>query len=1091
MNILNLNLFHRKFRSLYLVLGAFAFLFFFFSSASDVKAATANNPTCSGYSTQSLPIGAAYSRYLDVGYNATIQIIGGTALPNGSYSTATLSGFNAGVANISTPSYTTPSGTVDMLHNFTINGVSVGTTNVTVDYIVYNASNASICWSQNTYAVQVTNLPTPDYSVNIAPVTSNVVQGNKATYSVNIICNRSFNVANTISTFVLNPGALVNISHNFSDSNVTCGGYTILTIGTTTSTSPVSTPGAPNTQNFEVEAVAAAYSMSRNGGALINVYGMPQVVVTPTKTQVVQNDSVNVAWSSTYTDNSVNGGFPCEFSQNGTLIGNRLPNGAPPGEFMGALTMLQMYQYEFACTGYGGVRGFGNAYVYVTTSSNNIIVGWSLNGVPQTGFLPNIDFDVMHRKIDGSNCSGATVWCNDATNPGFAPWQAQLTDNLEYRVTYKGGSSPYWFMGITPPGEQVSQVTPPYSSTILDLAVGQKIAFVLNFSDQSLCPDFTIPPYSSYTHYPQMVSSTSVPPASLRNVNVGDAATVTPDPQYSGGTFGNSTSGSGGKGTYTVVNGNKVWAQTYGNGAVNTLVSNADWEFDDPILNNHGTNCRMGSPQFQINDHAYNVSTISQSKNQGDTAIYSMSSASQNSFQNAIGYSVVSGNLPAGVYITYCDNSNNCATSQTITPTMSGTSFGYIKIGTDLSTPVGTYTFTVRARYPGNYQNNDKNSTSLTLIVSNPVPAPVVSISAPLVATSINYSASTTVTWSATDTNTNGCTVTSSLAGHGPWNSQPASGSINDINVTADSTYTVTCAGPGGSGDSNRSVTVNPNSPSNIKTYNSNTDLVTNPVPCGQIKVSWDVVSGAQGYYIYTTPAGASIQTVVGGPVSSSFYTTSSTNTYYVAAYADYGSGIKTSPRVVVTPPPSQPISPVPSPCPPNFSNSDLDVTLVDNAAVNTPDNCGGIPDNVNGPRDYVIGTIVKYKINICNGGPPATDQVKAVMNLSNLSEPTAGWNFQVFCGGCANQSSPIPTGVGSPSDPFVWDFGVASLAGGSNWYITFDGQTSLPPGSNQSDFYAYVYGDIKVSNVTVKSISSNFVHFRYGLEPDIREVMN
>lgn len=308
-------------------------------------------------------------------------------------------------------------------------------------------------------------------------------------------------------------------------------------------------------------------------------------------------------------------------------------------------------------------------------------------------------------------------------------------------------------------------------------------------------------------------------------------------------------------------------------------------------------------------------------------------------------------------------------------------------------------------------------------------------------------------------------------------------------------TVGITCSATAVSGSSSIGVVVIPNPPSNIKTYNTNTDPTNHPVPCGQIKITWNTVTGADGYYLYTSPAGASVQTVTGGSTGFTFYATTNSETYYVASFANFGSGIKTSSRVVASPPPNQPITPIPSPCRPNLVNSDLDILTIDGVSVTNASHCDSTPDAVlpgqtYSSREYLAGAVVRYRLNLCNNGTISGNNIVASVKLSNLSQPAGGWNFQVSCGGCSKESSPIPTGSGTPASPFIWDFGSTILGVNASWYILFDAVTTISAGSTQSDYYAYAYGEVNYNPGGFNNkYNSSFVHFRVGLQPDLKEV--
>mgnify|MGYP003393077051 CR=1 FL=1 len=1165
--------------------------------APDAKAATVNNPVCTSFSYNPAQLGSPGSVYLDVGQTTYVQFYGSDTGPSGTkvrISFTDTGGPGTSVVGLP-PTYTSLPGQTTLLKNFPFTGTTAGTArNIQVDFQVLDVGDVPTCWNRINYQVTVTALPAADFTLDISPLTSNVVQSNKISYSVYANCNRGFNGTNTISGLTFAPGGLTNVSGAFSVANLSCGGYSYLTITTSKTSGPASTPGAPNPQTFSVSGTAAAYGITRSSNAQLVIYGLPVVTLTANPSAVAVNGSSNLTWTSTYTDNTVNGGFPCTLYQDGSLLGNRIANGGP--ESKGPFAAARVYRFDILCTGYGGFQGIGTAYVNVTASPSNVFVEWTLNGVPQTDSLastyPGASYQIRHQQTSGANCTTTPlnrVWCNDGGLQADAPYNVSLAEGWKYQVYFTQVPSGLTFTGITPPGEQNQQVAVPYPTTNIGQNIlsgsGTKVTFTLNFIDFYACPDYNVPPYNTSNYYIGVASSTALPPASIKNVTIGDAGQLSPNAQFSGGTFTDAF-GSGVSGTYSIVNGNLLVPTIYGNGTNSSIAgSTGDWVFVESTTGKHAYGCGLRDTQFRINDFNHTVSTTSQTVTQGQTASYSMSQLSKGQFNQPIKFLLTSSNLPAATYVTYCDGSNSCSSTKTLTPAIGGTVNGFVKIGTDTSTPAGTYTFVTTARYAGNYSNNDKNSVSLTLIVNAATPAPTVTITAPANGSSVVTGSNVPVSWTSTNANVNGCTVTTSVAGHGPWNSQPTAGSITDNNVTANTTYTVTCAGPSGSGNSTSSITVTaagaptgsfitpvnndtapyftqinvqwtstnstycwiynnigsinnnwaaptgsttdfvtsaqvqyniqcrnalgvthpvvtvnvyatspPLTAGSLKTYNTNTDPAGNPVPCGQIKLTWTAPTGngtpPDGYYIYTSPSGASVHTVPGGGTLSTFYTTSATNTYYIASYKNFGAGTQTSARIVASPPPtSQPIAPVPAPCLPVMTSSDIDVTTIDGATVNIPSPCSGTPDSINGNKDYFVGSVIRYKVNICNTGPVVAPNPKVTLVLSNVAQPPSGWNFQVSCGGCSNQSTPTPTGAGTAASPFVWDFGANSVpATNGSWSVSFDAATKQASGSNQTDYYAYVYGDIKLNNVTYKSLNSNFVHFRLGSQPDIHE---
>ncbi len=93
---------------------------------------------------------------------------------------------------------------------------------------------------------------------------------------------------------------------------------------------------------------------------------------------------------------------------------------------------------------------------------------------------------------------------------------------------------------------------------------------------------------------------------------------------------------------------------------------------------------------------------------------------------------------------------------------------------------------------------------SLTLCNPPSVPAPTVSLTAS--PTTVNSGSASTLSWSST--NATSCTAS------GTWNgSKAVSGTMSSGNLTADSSYTLSCTGDGGSASASATVTVNAPTP--------------------------------------------------------------------------------------------------------------------------------------------------------------------------------------------------------------------------------------------------------------------------------------
>jgi hypothetical protein len=196
-----------------------------------------------------------------------------------------------------------------------------------------------------------------------------------------------------------------------------------------------------------------------------------------------------------------------------------------------------------------------------------------------------------------------------------------------------------------------------------------------------------------------------------------------------------------------------------------------------------------------------------------------------------------------------------------------------------------------------------QNVASANAPVACPVPATVTLSANP---STVAYGAASTLTWSSS--NATSCTASDGSAG---WSGAKATaGNQSTGNLTTNTTYTITCTGPGGnSTPKSVTVTVNPPPPS------SPTGFTVSPTSCGNnwLSLSWYPPSTgtATNYKVYRDGGGIPIYNGTGADIqlgegamgfsdtglvagSSHNYTVTASNAYGTSAPAS-GSGIVTA----------------------------------------------------------------------------------------------------------------------------------------------------------------------------------------------------
>lgn len=1119
--MLYLPFFHYKLTCLRIGLFSLFFtLLFVFLYATPAMAASPNAPSCTlSYSPAKLGPPPA-TAYLDVGKTTSVQFTGSDPTGTGSYIDMSFTQLAGGSSVVGLPAnYQTLAGQNSMLKSFNFQGITAGTARqIQVDFKVMVNSTTSACWSRLNYEITVTSVPQPGFSFIITPVSQSILEGDTAIYNIYTSCNRSFDSSKPIINLSFNPNLFQNITPTFSTTTPVCGNYFVLSISTVSklrtpanASSPYESFGNPSVpaNNFTVSAESnqqSVVSTATVDGELyiwsdVNAFIRVSDNYPYRRNTILVNTSGLIEWYGSYADPNYNSGKPCELFKNGVKLGDRVisvTTDAGQGESTGVITSTQAIRYSITCTGWSGVKRSSTDILHVvsSTSSPHFRVLWALNGAIQTGQLTGISYF-----LKTSNGMYNTSAFTDAPK-NITVDSSRLNRTFALNISGLTNNS-YNFLGVIPPGYPFFLSQIPYFMPTNAyfrrsggfLADSETDSFVLDFATPASCPDFSVAPYNSPDYQVGFANSVSVPsPAAKRNLTVGDAAKLYAHSSLADGTFRSDGSGVAPGGTYNFANGYIVPVSS-GTGDSKVRGDTGNWTFSDQN-GAQAKNCNLADAVFRINDFSFSQSPLAISTFPGGITTSVLGITSINYFNQPVGFTLVPvspATWPSNFTLSFCDNNgNNCASAINLTPNIGGTVNGILKLSADVTATPGTYKFKIKAIYSGSYQENSKLSPEFTFTVYLP---PTVTITAPTANTNLVYGSNQTVSWTSTNTPTTGtpCTLTNSRTGA----SIPVAyqGSWQDVNVTSDTSYIITCNGTlGGSDSEQTNVLVIPLPPSNLVAYNSASDPLNHPVTCGDIKLTWGVASGVSGYYLYTSPTGASIATISPESVDTYFYTppTQTATVYYLASFGNFGSGNKASSRVSII----SAISPVASPCPPNFALSDIDILTIDGSDVSNEVPCDGVPSPVlaNQPgvkREYVAGAIIKFNYNLCNEGYSDAVGIRPELVLYNLGLPPGGYNFHIECANCGALNNQIltPTGMGTKASPFVFDLTGNTLPAKRNWRIVFEAQAQIPVSSTQSDFYGFVSGLIKGENFSQESLNSSFVHFRISNIPDKKEV--
>jgi uncharacterized repeat protein (TIGR01451 family) len=313
-------------------------------------------------------------------------------------------------------------------------------------------------------------------------------------------------------------------------------------------------------------------------------------------------------------------------------------------------------------------------------------------------------------------------------------------------------------------------------------------------------------------------------------------------------------------------------------------------------------------------------------------------------------------------------------------------------IATSASTTVGVYQITFTG-------TGGVTCPPITFTVNQLNPSGSIACNGQQDSCNIAYGAAATISWSSL--NVTSCTV---------YNPAPTvwasgnSGSKSSGALTGTVTYDLYCTGP--YGDVIDSVIVNvPSAPPNAPTISANNST------CGQVTVSW--TPGATpppitGYRVYNGSSSTGPWTLVSNsnpnpdPLPSSqtsfiHYGGSTSNNYYMVR-AFNGSTQSADSNAVLSNSTS---------CAGNLSRSDKELVSV-TGRINknfTPKNCSGSSEYATLPNNavFAVNDIITFRINVCNSGNSAVQNIAVTDTMEKLSNPT---NFTSEPAGCLTGST-------------------------------------------------------------------------------------
>jgi fimbrial isopeptide formation D2 family protein len=207
---------------------------------------------------------------------------------------------------------------------------------------------------------------------------------------------------------------------------------------------------------------------------------------------------------------------------------------------------------------------------------------------------------------------------------------------------------------------------------------------------------------------------------------------------------------------------------------------------------------------------------------------------------------------------------------------------------------------------------------------------------------------------------------------------------------------------------------------------------------CGKVTLTWNSHASASGYYVYRNQTGNSpsvaerVKTINSGATTT--WTDPDSGTLTPGIYFYWISWYNGTQESAKTPLGSASISA--TSCDANLSSSDKDIVQV-NGVLNTTSDCA-TPGQTPTGATYKVGDEVKFSINICNTGGSDATSVTVVDTLTNMAQPTGGWQAKL------DGVNINPTVTGSePTQTLT--FNVGTVAAGASKKLTFTAKITPP----------------------------------------------
>ncbi len=343
------------------------------------------------------------------------------------------------------------------------------------------------------------------------------------------------------------------------------------------------------------------------------------------------------------------------------------------------------------------------------------------------------------------------------------------------------------------------------------------------------------------------------------------------------------------------------------------------------------------------------------------------------------------------------------------------------------------------------------------------------------------------------------CTVVSGTSGYLTWvnaeyadscsidhgigavSTKPPKTAISTGPVSVNTTFRMTCTGPGGTIGDNTiiNVIVAPQAPTSPST--------SNQAQCGKIDVNW-VYNGpptADGFEVYRAYNSSSGPWSLISPLLGSGIRTfrdnspaATSNYYYVKAYHDglTADSVPTGPVAV-------------NPCAANLDTSDKDLiqlqrgSSIINTVAKPAEDCNGPtnPDIFKLPGNGIFrsGDIVTFKVNVCNSGNQVLSGISVQDTMANLTSPS-NFTFSQLGG------QPCGSGGGTGTS---FSFDMVDLNPGQVCSVTFKARITAPAGP--ASLFRFMNTAVISSDQVSRTVSTPPYLFQVGAGTPIRNETN